>query len=68
MPEESYVNKDLKPKKKKGRNKRSQGKSWLNKIFEKLKIKPGSGGGRVGGGMPLTNMDLKRPRKQTKVN
>tara|TARA_R100001594_G_C3856199_1_gene219734 strand:+ start:59 stop:499 length:441 start_codon:yes stop_codon:yes gene_type:complete len=48
--------------------KKKKSKSFIQKLFDKLKIKPGSGGGRVGGGMPLTNMDLKRPRKQTKVN
>ena len=48
--------------------KKKKPKNFVQKLFDKLKIKPGSGGGRVGGGMPLTNMDLKRPRKQTKVN
>ena len=56
--------KDLKPKKNSGKRK---AKTWLDKVFDKLKIKPGRGGGRVGGGMPLTNIDLKNPRKQRKL-
>lgn len=47
--------------------KNKKAKSWLNKIFNKLKIK--SGGSSIGGQMPVTDHDLKKiGARRSKVN
>lgn len=56
--------KDFKPKKNSGKRK---AKTWLDKVFSKLKIK--RGGSSIGGTMPITDHHLKKMgARRSKVN